>query len=149
MFGIQFDATGVYLVGTQTEQLHVSFDEMISCTGGIIGLLEYGITWKVLKGILGRIRNHLSRHADTRPETEPTVWIDNSGPVLYEIRHGVESIRVSPQDLESSRFGKAMKEYWDGGMVEAGVGWNTQMMFEALFVGLWRSFLRSMKPRKH
>ncbi|KAJ5194922.1 uncharacterized protein N7498_008360 [Penicillium cinerascens] len=47
MFSIQFDAAGIYLVGTTAEQFHVPFEELISFAGGIIGLLEYGLSWKV------------------------------------------------------------------------------------------------------
>ncbi|KAJ6144693.1 hypothetical protein N7470_008588 [Penicillium chermesinum] len=30
MFGIQFDAAGIYLVGTPTAQFHLAFEELIS-----------------------------------------------------------------------------------------------------------------------
>ncbi|KAJ5587145.1 uncharacterized protein N7459_002910 [Penicillium hispanicum] len=148
MFGIQFDAAGIYLVGTPTAQFHVSFEELISFTGGIIGLLEYGLPWKVLTGILGRIRHRLWHRPGTSFETHPSLWIDNSGPVVYEIRHGAESIRVSPQELESSRFGRAIKEHWDGGMNGPDTVWVMQMLFESFFIGIWRNVQRRMTFRK-
>ncbi|KAJ5106784.1 hypothetical protein N7456_003459 [Penicillium angulare] len=148
MFEIQFDAAGIYLVGTQTEQFHVSFEEMISFTGGIIGLLEYGVTWKVIVAVLGRVRHRLWRRRGMPLGARSSVCVDNSGPVLYEIRHGIETIRISPQELESSRFGKAIKEFWDGGMVEPGVGWTVRMVIEAFFVGLWRNILRTFKIKR-
>ncbi|KAJ5488796.1 hypothetical protein N7539_003686 [Penicillium diatomitis] len=119
MFGIQFDAAGIYLVGTTTHQVHISFEELMSSTGGIIALLEYGLTCKVIKAVLGRMRHrvwHHSRNNTLDPDERATMWIDNSGPAAYEVRHGDESIRVTPQELESSRFGLVMKKYWDGGL---------------------------------
>ncbi|KAI2789646.1 hypothetical protein POX_d05141 [Penicillium oxalicum] len=120
MFGIQFDAAGIYLVGTPTHQFHISFEELMSSTGGIIALLEYGLTCKVIHAVLSRIRHrvwHQARRNHTLDEPA-TIWIDNSGPATYEVRHGLESIRVTPQELESSRFGMAIKKNWDEGMAE-------------------------------
>lgn len=148
MFEVQFDAAGIYLVGTPTEQLHVSFEEMIAFKAGIIGLLEYGVTWKVSKAVTSRIKHRLWNRAGTAMETQPALWIDNSGPVLYEIRHGMESIRVTPQDLEYSRFGKAVKEYWDMGMTEPSTRSTIQMLLEAFFIGLWRNVLRKLKTKR-
>ncbi|CAP99921.1 Pc22g26330 [Penicillium rubens Wisconsin 54-1255] len=151
MFGIQFDAAGIYLVGTPTEQFHISFEELISFTGGIIGLLEYGVTWKVLKGVSNRLRHRLVHQSGTSSDTQPSLWVDNSGPVLYGIRHGphgIESIRASPQELEGSRFGRAVKKHWDRGMIGLSSIWTTRMLMEAFFVGLWRNTLRRVKTRK-
>ncbi|KAJ5746266.1 hypothetical protein N7520_011448 [Penicillium odoratum] len=144
MFGVQFDTAGIYLVGTPTEQFHLSFEEMMAFEAGIIGLLEYGVTWKVLKGIISRIRYRLWNRAGTSMET-PALWIDNSGPIIYEIRHGMESIRITPQDLENSRLGRVIKEHWDMGMTEPSTRFATRMLFEAFFIGLWRNILRRLK----
>ncbi|KAJ5897688.1 hypothetical protein N7504_007976 [Penicillium tannophilum] len=148
MFAVQFDAAGIYLVGTPTEQFHVSFEEMIAFKAGIIGLLEYGVTWKVSKAVVSRIRHRLWNRAGTAMETQPALWIDNSGPALYEIRHGIESILVTPQDLECSRFGRAIKKYWDMGMTEPSTRSTIQMLLEAFFIGLWRNVLRKLKFKK-
>lgn len=148
MFGVQFDAAGIYLVGTPTEQFHVSFEELISFTGGIVGLLEYGDIWKVLKGVLNRLRHRLGHQSGTSFDTQPSLWIDNSGPVLYEIRHGIESIRASSQDLEASRFGRILKKQWDRGMIGLSSMWITRMLVEAFFIGLWRNLLRRLKIRE-
>lgn len=147
MFSIQFDAAGIYKVGTRNQQFHVSFEEMMSFTGGIIGLLEYGLAWKVLKSSLGRTRHRLWHHRGTSLDTQPAIWIDNSGPVLYELRHGLESIRICPEELETSRFGKAIKLYWDGGMTGLKTSWVVRMILEAFFVGLWRNSLRHLEIR--
>jgi hypothetical protein len=147
MFGIQFDAAGIYLVGTEAEQFHVPFEELISFAGGIIGLLEYGLSWKVLKGVLGRVRHRLWHRPNISLDQQLPLWIDNSGPVLYEVRHGEGSILVGFQDLESSRFGRAIKEHWDGGMARPSTLWIVRMLFEACFVGLWRN-VRRLKLRK-
>ncbi|KAJ5165892.1 hypothetical protein N7492_006188 [Penicillium capsulatum] len=148
MFGIQFDAAGIYLVGTPTEQFHVPFEEMISFTGGVIGLLEYGLPWKVLKGVLARVRHRLWRRSGPSLEAQPAVWVDNSGPVVYEIRHGLQSIRVTPQELEASRFGRAIKKPWDGGIRGHSRLWVMWMLFEAFWVGIWRNLLKCLKPRR-
>lgn len=148
MFGIQFDAAGIYLVGTPTEQFHVPFEEMISFTGGVIGLLEYGLPWKVLKGLLVRTRHRIWPRSGASLEAQPALWIDNSGPVVYEIRHGLESIRVSPQDLEASRFGRAIKKPWDGGAMGPSTFWFVRMLFEAFCIGVWRNFVRCLKVRR-
>ncbi|KAJ5945634.1 hypothetical protein N7454_002473 [Penicillium verhagenii] len=148
MFGVQFDAAGIYLVGTPTEQFHISFEEMMSFKGGIIGLLEYGVTWKVVKGIISRKRHRLWNCPETSLDTQPALWIDSSGPVLYEIRHGLESILVTPEDLERSRFGRAIKEHWDTGMTEPSTRGAIRMLLEALFIGLWRNLLRRLKLQK-
>ncbi|KAJ5159804.1 uncharacterized protein N7482_006808 [Penicillium canariense] len=148
MFGIQFDAAGIYLVGTPTDQFHVSFEELMASTGGIIGLLEYGLTWKVMTAVLSRIRHRVWHHSRASLDTQPSLWIDNSGPALYEVRHGLESIRVSPQELESSRFGRAIKEHWDGGMAGPSTKWVIQMVLEAFFIGIWKSMLRKFRFRK-
>ncbi|KAJ5656567.1 hypothetical protein N7507_008517 [Penicillium longicatenatum] len=145
MFAVQLDAAGIYLVGTPTEQFHLSFEEMMAFNAGIIGLLEYGVTWKVLKGVISRIRHRLWNRAGTALETQPALWIDSSGPVLYEVRHGLESILVTPQDLESSRFGRAIKKYWDMGMNEPSTRSTIQMLLEAFLIGLWRNMLRKLK----
>lgn len=163
MFAIQFDAAGIYLVGTPTHQFHISFEELMSTTDGIIGLLEYGLPCKVLHAVLSRIRHRIwhgqahyannssygagsstSTSIDTRP---PPLWIDNSGPALYEVRHGLESIRVTPQDLESTRFGRAIKEAWDGGLVGVRRGWIVRMVVEAFFIGIWRGVVRRVRVR--
>lgn len=147
MFAIQFDAAGIYKVGTRNQQFHVSFEEMISFKGGIIALLEYGLPWKVLKGVLGRARHQLWQRPGGSVDTQPAIWIDNSGPVLYEIRHGLESIRICPEELETSRLGKAIKLYWDGGMTDPKTSWIVRMVVEAFFVGIWRIILRRLKTR--
>lgn len=150
MFGIQFDAAGIYLVGTPTDQFHVSFEELMSSTGGIIGLLEYGLTWKVINAVLSRIRHRVWHQygSTTSLDTPPPLWIDNSGPALYEVRHGLESIRVTPQDLESSRFGRAIKKYWDGGLADPSTKWVVQMVLEAFFIGIWKRLLRKIRGRE-
>jgi hypothetical protein len=147
MFCIQFDAAGIYLVGTASEQFHVPFEELISFAGGIIGLLEYGLAWKVLTGVLGRARHRLWHRPEISLEQRLPLWIDNSGPVLYEVRYGEDSILVRVQSLESSRFGRALKEHWDGGMTRPSNLWVSRMVFEAFFVGLWRN-VRRLKLRK-
>jgi len=147
MFGIQFDAAGIYLVGTTNEQLHVSFEELVSFAAGIIGLLEYGLSWKVLKGILGRARYRLWHRPEISLDQQLPLWIDNSGPVLYEVRHGEESILVTYQSLEATRFGRAIKKHWDGGMTRPSNLWIVRMVLEAFFVGLWRN-MRRLKLRK-
>lgn len=147
MFGIQFDAAGIYLVGTPTEQFHVSFEEMISFPGGIIGLLEYGLSWKVLKGVLSRVRHRIWHRSDASLDTQPALWIDNSGPMLYEIRHGVDSILVTSTDLESSCIGRAIKMHWDRGLSGLGTLCTTRMVLEALFVGVWRN-MRQLRIRR-
>lgn len=147
MFAIQFDAAGIYKVGTRNQQFHVSFEEMMSFTGGIIGLLEYGLAWKVIKGALGRTRHRLWHHAGNSIDAQPAIWIDNSGPVLYELRHGLEVIRICPEELEASRFGKAIKLHWDGGMAGVKPSWVVKMIVQAFFVGLWRNMLRHLKIR--
>lgn len=147
MFGIQFDAAGIYLVGTPTHQFHVSFEELMSTTGGIIGLLEYGLTWKVIHAILSRIRHRIWQNSRTSLETPPPLWIDNSGPALYEVRHGLDSIRVSPQELESSRFGRTIKEFWDRGMSDLSTRWVVKMVVEAFFIGIWKGVLRKIRVR--
>lgn len=144
MFGIQFDAAGIYLVGTSTQQFHVPFEEMISFTGGILALLEYGLTWKVLKSVLGRMRHRLR---DTSLETWPALWIDNSGPRFYEIRHGMDSILVDCADLEASCIGRAIKLHWDLGVQELGTCRTGRMVVEATLVGVWRN-LRRLKVRR-
>ena len=148
MFGIQFDAAGIYLVGTPAEQFHIPFEEMISFTDGIIGLLEYGVTCKVLTGVLSRVRHRLWRQPGTPLDTRPVLYIDNSGPALYEIRHGLKSIRVTPQDLEASRFGRAIKMHWDGGLRGLSALWVFRMLFEAFFVGVWRNFLQGVRVKR-
>lgn len=145
MFGIQFDTAGIYLVGTPTHQFHVSFEELMSSTGGIIGLLEYGLTWKVINAVLSRVRHRVWHHARTSLDTPPPLWIDNSGPAIYEVRHGLESIRVSPQELESSRFGRAIKKHWDRGLTGPSTKWIVQMVFEAFFIGVWKSMRRGIR----
>jgi hypothetical protein len=145
MFGIQFDAAGIYLVGTPTHQFHVSFEELMSTTGGIIGLLEYGLTWKVIHAILSRIRHRIWQNSRISLETPPPLWIDNSGPAIYEVRHGMDSIRVSPQELESSRFGRTIKKYWDRGMNDPSTKWIVKMVLEAFFIGIWKGVLRNMR----
>lgn len=148
MFAIQFDAAGIFLVGTPTEQFHVPFEEMISFTGGIIGLLEYGLPCKVLKGVLVRTRYRLWPRSGASLEVQPALWIDNSGPVVYEIRHGLKSIRVSPQELEASRFGRAIKKRWDGGTRGLSTLWVLRMLFEAFCIGVWRNLVRFLKVRR-
>ena len=147
MFSIQFDAAGIYLVGTAAEQFHVPFEELISFAEGIIGLLEYGLLWKVLKGALGRARHQLWHRPEASLDQQLALWIDNSGPVLYEVRYGEESILVTRQSLESSRFGRALKEHWDGDMTRPSTWWIVRMVFEAFFVGLWRN-VRRLKLRR-
>ncbi|KAF3385291.1 hypothetical protein F1880_002805 [Penicillium rolfsii] len=148
MFGIQFDAAGIYLVGTPTHQFHISFEELMSTTGGIIGLLEYGLTWKVIYAILSRFRHRLWHDSRTSLEAPSPIWIDNSGPASYEVRHGLASIRVSPQELESSRFGRTMKKYWDRGMSDPSTKWIVKMVMEALFIGIWKGLLRKLRVRR-
>lgn len=148
MFGIQFDAAGIYLVGTPTHQFHVSFEELMSSPGGIIGLLEYGLTCKVIHAILSRIRHRIWQNSRTSLETPPPLWIDNSGPALYEVRHGLDSIRVSPQELESSCFGRTIKKYWDRGMNDPSTKWIVKMVVEAFFIGIWKEGLRKMRVRR-
>lgn len=147
MFGIQFDAAGIYLVGTPTDQFHVSFEELMSSTGGIIGLLEYGLTWKVIHAVLSRIRHRVWQNSRTSLDTPPPLWIDNSGPALYEVRHGLEFIRVSPQELESSRFGRVIKKHWDRGMTGPSTKWVIRMALEAFLIGIWKSMLRRIRIR--
>lgn len=147
MFTIQFDAAGIYKVGTRNQQFHVSFEEMMSFTGGIIGLLEYGLAWKVLEGAIGRTRHRLWSHSGTSINAQPAIWIDNSGPVLYEIRHGLESIRICPEELETSLFGKAIKLYWDEGAIGVRSSWVMKTIIKAFFVGIWRNILRRLKIR--
>lgn len=142
MFGIQFDAAGIYLVGTPTEQFHIPFEEMISSTSGIIGLLEYGLTLKVLKAVLGRIRHRLWHRRDTSLQTQPVLWIDNSGPRFYEIRHGVDSILVACADLEASCIGRVIQLYWDLGVDELGTWRTWRLVVEACVVGVRRKFRR-------
>ncbi|EPS32706.1 hypothetical protein PDE_07666 [Penicillium oxalicum 114-2] len=149
MFGIQFDAAGIYLVGTPTHQFHISFEELMSSTGGIIALLEYGLTCKVIHAVLSRIRHrvwHQARRNHTLDEPA-TIWIDNSGPATYEVRHGLESIRVTPQELESSRFGMAIKKNWDEGMAEPSTKWVVRIVVEAFFVGIYKAMLRRIRAR--
>lgn len=121
---------------------------MISCTEGIIALLEYGVTWKVLHAVLGRMRHRVWQREDATIGTQPPVWIDSSGPMLYEVRHGVRSILVNVQELESSRFGKTMKRHWDGGMVKLADRYIAQMVFEALLIGIWRNVAQRLKIRR-
>lgn len=147
MFCIQFDAADIYLVGTAAEQIHVPFEELISFDGGIIGLLEYGLIWKVLTGVLGGERHRLSHRPEISLDQRLPLWIDASGPGLYELRYGEDSILVQIQCLESSRFGRAIKKHWDGGMMRPSNSWVMRMVFEAFFVGLWRNMRRS-KVRK-
>lgn len=139
MFGIQCDTAGFYLVGTPTEQFHIPFEEMISSTSGILGLLEYGLSWKVLKGILGRMRHRLWHRRDVSFGTRPVLWIDNSGPQFYEVHHGVDSILVSGPDLETSCIGRAIKLHWDLRVNHLGTWRTARLVVEALVVGMGRN----------
>lgn len=121
---------------------------MISFTEGIIALLEYGVTWKVLQAVLGRMRHRVWQRAEASLEEQSPLWIDSSGPILYELRHGVMSILVSTHELESSRFGKMIKKHWDGGLVKLEDRYVAQMIFEALVIGIWRNVTRRLKFRK-
>ncbi|KAJ5246415.1 hypothetical protein N7468_001398 [Penicillium chermesinum] len=145
MFGIQFDAAGIYLVGTPTAQFHLAFEELISFPEGIAALLEYGVTCKVLSAVIGRMRHRVGQQAATPPEAHPPLWIDSSGPTLYEVCHGERSILVSIQELESSRLGRMIKSHWDG---SRGSRYLSRMILEALIIGMWGNFLRCVKFRR-
>lgn len=147
MFRIQFDAAGIYLVGTPTEQFHIPFEELISSNIGILGLLEYGLTWKVLKTVLSRIRHNLWHRRDNSPQTQPVLWIDNSGPRFYEVRHGVDSILVACAELEGSCIGRLIKLHWDLGGEELGTVRMWRLVVEALVRGVWRN-LRRLRVRR-
>lgn len=146
MFGVQFDAAGMYLVGTPTDQFHIPFEELISSTVGILGLLEYGLTWTVLKGVLSRMRHRLWHRSNTSLERRPALWIDNSGPRFYEVRHGVDSILVVCAELEGSCMGKAIKLQWDLGVDELGTWWTGRLVSEAVLIGVGRN-LRRLRAR--
>ncbi|KAJ9360504.1 hypothetical protein DTO280E4_4221 [Paecilomyces variotii] len=136
-FGIQFETAETYLVGTKSQHIRVSFDELMSFFGGVVALLDYGVTWRVIKGVLQRWR----RPGWNELEGSDPVWVDNSGPLYYEIRHGPDSIKVSPSDLESSRFGMVIKRQWDDGMNAMGNLWMTKIVIQALLSGLCRKTL--------
>lgn len=57
----------------------------------------------------------------------------------------MDSIRVSPQELESSRFGRTIKKYWDRGMNDPSTKWIVKMVLEAFFIGIWKGVLRNMR----
>lgn len=139
MFGIQFDTAGVYLVGTTVEQFHVTSEELISFPEGVIGLLEYGNIYEVIKQFFWYRANKSFEQAFP-------LWIDNSGPVLCEIRHGEASLLVTYDSLDSSYFGRAIKKLWMGEMMESGRIWIVRTACQALFTGLWRN-LRDPKIR--
>ncbi|KAL1869543.1 hypothetical protein Plec18167_007841 [Paecilomyces lecythidis] len=140
-FGIQFETAETYLVGTKSQHIRVSFDELMSFFGGVVALLDYGVTWRVIRGILQRWR----RPGWNELEGSDPVWIDNSGPVFYEIRHGPDSIKVAPSDLESSRFGMVIKRQWDDGMTARGNLWVAKIVIQALFSGLCRRTLAYLR----
>ncbi|RAK83123.1 hypothetical protein BO79DRAFT_161699 [Aspergillus costaricaensis CBS 115574] len=47
-FSIQFESAGVYHVGTPTEQMLVSFEELLAFHAGIVGLLDSGPVYYVI-----------------------------------------------------------------------------------------------------
>lgn len=124
--------------------MRVSFDELMSFFGGVIALLDYGVTWDVIKAVLLRWR----RPGWNELEGSDPVWIDNSGPIYYEIRHGSDSIKVASSDLESSRFGRIIKRQWDDGLNGLGRFGVTKLVLEALFSGLGRRILGYLGLKK-
>lgn len=119
--------------------MQVSFDELMMSSVGIIGLLEYGLACKVLAASFQYLRY---RHLWAPLEQHDSVWIDNSGPTIYEIRHGSEFIRVNPDELQSSRFGKAIKARWDRGITEFSSWWMAKEFTLAFVAGVWENALR-------
>lgn len=135
-------------MGTATEQFHIPFEELISFTSGIIGLLEYGLPWKVLKSLLSRVRHRLWRESETSTST-PALWIDNSGPRFYEVRYGMDAILVGKTDLEGSCIGRMIMMDWDLGADEERCGaWCVlTLVARASLLGVWRN-LRMVKIRR-
>ncbi|PYH94506.1 hypothetical protein BO71DRAFT_398855 [Aspergillus ellipticus CBS 707.79] len=142
-FAIQFESAGVYHVGTPSQQMLVSFEELLSFYAGIIGLLEYGHGWQVTKAVTRRFIKRLRL-----TESPYTVGIDSSGPIYYVICHGEESIRITAQELDSSLFGRVIKKQWDRGMLDPGWMVVSVSILRAFVYGLWKNLAYHMRWRK-
>ncbi|OOF98709.1 hypothetical protein ASPCADRAFT_140015 [Aspergillus carbonarius ITEM 5010] len=144
-FSIQFESTGIYHVGTPSQQMLVSFEELLGFHAGIIGLLEYGHGWRVIKAVIRRLIARLR----WRPMESPySVCIDSSGPIYYVITHGEDAIRITAQELDASLFGRVIKKQWDRGMEDDGwvvVGFS---IVKAFVYGLWKNLAYQMRWRK-
>ncbi|PWY73013.1 hypothetical protein BO70DRAFT_364770 [Aspergillus heteromorphus CBS 117.55] len=144
-FAIQFESAGVYHVGTPSEQMLVSFEELLGFYAGIIGLLEYGHGWQVTKAVVRRIIGRLR----WRPTESPcAVGIDSSGPIYYVICHGEDSIRITAQELDASLFGRVIKKQWDRGLGDPGCVMISASIFRAFIYGLWKNLAYHMRWRK-
>ncbi|OJI84644.1 hypothetical protein ASPTUDRAFT_40657 [Aspergillus tubingensis CBS 134.48] len=135
-FSIQFESAGVYHVGTPTEQMLVSIEELLAFHAGIVGLLEYGHGWRVIKAVIRRFLARLRWQAMDSPYS---IYIDSSGPVYYVITNGEDAVRITGQELGSSLFGREIKKQWDRGMVEPGCLGATFLILKAFVYGVWNN----------
>ncbi|RAK98748.1 uncharacterized protein BO80DRAFT_411792 [Aspergillus ibericus CBS 121593] len=144
-FTIQFESAGIYHVGTPSQQMLVSFEELLGFHAGITGLLEYGHGWRVTKAVIRRFMARLR----WRPMESPyAVCIDSSGPIYYVITHGEHAIRITGQELESSLFGRVIKRQWDRGLEDLGWSEVTLSILRAFVYGLWKNLAYYMRWRK-
>ncbi|OJJ43521.1 hypothetical protein ASPZODRAFT_28189 [Penicilliopsis zonata CBS 506.65] len=144
-FAIQFETAGLYIIGTPTAQMHITFDELLDSLGGIVGLLEYGLGWRVCHSLVHRIIRYRQWNV---LKASQALWIESSSPLFYELRHASESIRVTPAELEGSRFGRIIKEEWDGGMHVRQKRWIARMIVAAALAGMFKNISSFFHSRR-